>query len=98
TAGSGTLTFAPGTTTQTVTVPVVNDQVVEGVKQLLLRLKRPVNATLEVATGVGRVDPDDVGITNTAPTSVGVAGNATIVVTGGGFAGATTVKLTRAGQ
>jgi hypothetical protein len=98
TAASGTLTFAPGTTTQTIAVPVVDDQVVEGVKQLLLRLKRPVNATLDVATGIGRIDPDDVGITNTAPTSVGVAGNATIVVTGGGFGPGTTVKLTRAGQ
>ncbi|WP_028068063.1 carboxypeptidase regulatory-like domain-containing protein [Solirubrobacter soli] len=96
-AGSGTLTFPPGTTTRTVTVAVVNDQVVEGVKRFLLRLKRPVNATLDVATGVGRIDPDDVGITNAAPTSLGIAGNATVVVSGGGFGPGTKAKLTRAG-
>ena len=97
TASSGTLTFPAGSTSQTISVPVINDTVVEPVKQLLVRLRNPVNGTLEVATGVGTIEPDDVGITTAAPNSVGVDGNATIVVNGGGFAAGTTVKLTRAG-
>ena len=98
TASSGTLTFPAGATTQTVTVPVIDDAVVEPVKQLLLRLKHPVNASLETATGIGRIDPDDVGITTSAPTSVGNAGDATIVVNGGGFGPGTTARLTHVGQ
>ena len=86
TTASGTVTFPAGTLTQTITVPVINDTAVEPVKDMLVRLRHPVNATLDVATATGHIAPDDVGITTVAPTRVGDSGPATIGVTGGGFA------------
>ncbi len=50
---SGTLTFAPGQTTQTVTVPVLGDTVSEGNETVLVRLSNPVQATIGDAEGSG---------------------------------------------
>jgi chitinase len=46
TAVTGTLTFAPGTTTQTVSVPILNDTVADGTESFQLVLSSPTNATL----------------------------------------------------
>ncbi|MBN1675890.1 MAG: chitobiase/beta-hexosaminidase C-terminal domain-containing protein [Kiritimatiellae bacterium] len=43
---SGTLTFAPGTTNQSVAVTIVDDQSEEGEETILVSLSSPVNATL----------------------------------------------------
>ncbi|MFC0168152.1 Calx-beta domain-containing protein [Pseudoduganella danionis] len=43
---SGTLVFAPGVTTQTVRVALVNDLLVDGLEILKLNLSSPVNATI----------------------------------------------------
>ena len=51
TAASGTLTFAPGETTKTVSVSVADDALDEADEQFELRLSGPVNAT--VADGAG---------------------------------------------
>ncbi len=57
---SGTLTFAAGTTSQTVTVSVTGDAVEEPDKTVRLTLSGPTNATLgTAATGVGTIVDDD---------------------------------------
>jgi hypothetical protein len=45
-ASSGTLTFAPGVTTQTIVVPLLTDSVVEPPETFLVLLTSPANATL----------------------------------------------------
>jgi hypothetical protein len=60
TASSGTLTFAPGQTSQMFTVPIINDSADESNEQLTLRLDNPVNATLGAqATAVLLIIDDD---------------------------------------
>ena len=55
TAVSGTLTFAPGETTKTLTVAVVGDTLVEGFEQYSIQLRNPTNAflTFNPTTGIG---------------------------------------------
>jgi post-segregation antitoxin (ccd killing protein) len=48
---SGTLTFPPGTTTQTVTIPVVGDLLNEANETVLLNLSNATNATIADAQG-----------------------------------------------
>jgi T1SS-143 domain-containing protein len=59
TAGSGTLTFAPGVTSQTVTVPIANDTLDEADETFTVTLSAPTNATLADATGIGTIVDDD---------------------------------------
>ena len=74
TAASGTLTFAPGVTTQTVNVAVTGDTTVEPTETFTVTLTKPVGATLGTATATGTITNDDVAVT--APT-VSIA-NATV--------------------
>jgi aryl-phospho-beta-D-glucosidase BglC (GH1 family) len=69
TATSGTLTFAPGTTSQTVTVQVTGDTTVESDETFNVTLSSPTGATLAKATAVGTITNDDV----TPPTSGGAS-------------------------
>jgi len=62
-AQAGTLTFAPGVTTQLITVAVVGDAVFEASESFLINLTSPVNATIADPQGVGTLTNDD-----TAPT------------------------------
>jgi PKD repeat protein len=50
---SGTVTFAPGETAQTVTVPVVGDTVVEDDEWVAVRFADPTNATIGGFWGLG---------------------------------------------
>jgi M6 family metalloprotease-like protein len=50
TATSGTLTFNPGVTSQTISVPIINDTAVEGDETFTVTLSGPVNATLGATT------------------------------------------------
>ena len=59
TSRSGTLTFAPGVTSQTVTVPVIGDTSDENDETLQVNLTNPTNAALGVAQGVGTIVNDD---------------------------------------
>ena len=61
TAGSGTLTFAPGVVTQTITVPIGNDAVYEGAESFNVNLVSPTNATIADALGVGTIMDDGTG-------------------------------------
>jgi CSLREA domain-containing protein len=58
-AAAGTLTFAPGATTRTITVGVVGDTVVEPNKTFSVNLSAPTNATIAAATGTGTILDDD---------------------------------------
>jgi hypothetical protein len=74
TAATGTLTFNPSDTTQTVTVIVASDATVEPDETLTLTLSNPSNATLSDATGTGTITTDDVAVVdNTPPTILSVA-------------------------
>ena len=63
TATSGTLNFAAGQTTQTITVAITNDLVFEGTETFSVNLTAPVNATIADAQGLGTIVDND-----TAPT------------------------------
>jgi hypothetical protein len=59
TSRSGTLTFAPGATTQVIAVPIVGDPLSEGAETFTLTLTQPLNATIATATGTGTILDDD---------------------------------------
>ena len=58
-AGCINLDIQPGKTSQTVTVFIKGDTVVEGTEQFFLNLNNPVNATIARAQGVGTIIDDD---------------------------------------
>src|SRR5262249_5965502 len=58
-AQSGTLSFAPGTTAQTVTVAVNGDIAVEADETFSVNLSNAVNATIARGTGTGTIVNDD---------------------------------------
>jgi hypothetical protein len=77
------VTFAPGQTSQTVSVVVVGDGVAESDETVLLTLLSPVNATLGTTTGTLTVKDDDsrlvaaaVGPATTAALDLGTARHA----------------------
>jgi chitinase len=55
-ARTGTLTFPPGTTSRTVSVPTAVDAVAENDEYLWLRLTSPVNAEIADQWGIGYID------------------------------------------
>ena len=81
TAASGTLTFAPGDTTKTITVATIDDSVVESAETVLVNLSSPTGgATITTAQGTGTINDNDV-----APPSFAIS-NATAVTEGGTLA------------
>jgi ELWxxDGT repeat protein len=58
-ATSGTLTFAPGQTSATISVPIIDDPRDEPNEAFLLTLSAPVNAVLGRATAQGVIRDDD---------------------------------------
>lgn len=63
TSTSGTLTFTPGTTTQTITVPVIGETIPEANETFFVNLSGAVNATISDNQGVGTITNDDVPVT-----------------------------------
>ncbi len=59
TTTSGTLTFVAGTTTRTISVPVVGDTIDEANETFTLNLSNPTNATVTSAQGIGTITDDD---------------------------------------
>ena len=55
----GVLTFAPGVTAQTITVPVNGDVLDEFDEQFEVRLAYPLNATINVGRGLGTITDND---------------------------------------
>jgi hypothetical protein len=58
-AASGTLTFAPGSTSQPLPVQVLGDLIAEPDETFFVNLTGPTNATLGDAQGVGTIGDDD---------------------------------------
>jgi hypothetical protein len=75
-AAGGTLTFAPGEVSKTVSVTVVGDTLVEGNETYFLNLTGPANATLADAQAVGTIVDDDT-VSNRPPTAVNDEASAT---------------------
>jgi hypothetical protein len=59
TAASGTLSFAPGETTRTISVGVKADRLIETDETFTVQLSNPVGATLAEAKGTGTIQNDD---------------------------------------
>jgi hypothetical protein len=69
-AQSGTLTFAAGQTTKSVTIGVVGDTSVEANETFNVTLSSPIGLVLGAAsTGVGTITNDDVALIGVAPVS-----------------------------
>ena len=59
TASTGTLTFAPGDTSETVTVPILHDTLDEPNETYFVTLSSPTNATVSDNTGAGTITDND---------------------------------------
>ncbi|MCW1956995.1 MAG: cellulase family glycosylhydrolase [Mycobacterium sp.] len=68
TAATGTVTFAPGVTTQTIAVKVTGDTVVEPAETFTVTLSNPTGATLARTTATATISNDDIA---TPPPSSG---------------------------
>src|SRR5690606_34203271 len=58
---SGTLSFAPGSTSQQVVVPILNDGIYEGSEHFSVKLSGATNASIADDTGVGTIVDDGTG-------------------------------------
>lgn len=95
TATTGTLTFAPGTTTQQIKVKVAGDTTVEPTETFTVTLAAPSGATLGTAAATGTITNDDTAVVVTAPT-ISIA-NATVAEGNSGTSTATfAVTLSKA--
>ncbi|MBW4543591.1 MAG: glycoside hydrolase family 9 protein [Symplocastrum torsivum CPER-KK1] len=59
TATSNTLSFAPGQTSQTISLPIVGNTLAEGSENFTLNLSNPTNATISDAQAVGTIIDND---------------------------------------
>ena len=59
TAATGTVTFAPGQTSQEIRVPIVGDNAVEGSESFTLTLFDPSGASIAAGTATGTITNDD---------------------------------------
>ncbi len=66
----GTLTFAGGATSQTITVPVIGDTAVEPNETFTVALSNPTNATIADGQGVGTIVNDDSALPPTGSITV----------------------------
>src|SRR5207244_288685 len=81
-AASGTLTFAAGETSKTVTVPVLGNTIDQSDRSFTVLLTNPVNGTLAKATGSGVILDNDPAITISSVSVVeGDAGSTPAVFT-----------------
>jgi hypothetical protein len=79
---SGTVTFPPGSVSQTVNVLVIGDQSTEPYETFTLDLSNPVNAVIADGTGVGTIQNDEIATASIGDCTVveGNAGNVGCVV------------------
>jgi uncharacterized repeat protein (TIGR01451 family) len=90
TAGSGTLTFAAGVTSQPITVPVAGDALDEANETFTVTLTNPGNATIADGTALGTITDDD------APPSISIADATVTEGNAGTIAAVFTVTLSAA--
>lgn len=60
-ATTGTVTFQPGQTSQTISVPLINDAIYEGSERFLVKLSGASNAAIQVGTGEAEILDDGRG-------------------------------------
>ncbi|MBI2704016.1 MAG: PQQ-dependent sugar dehydrogenase [Actinobacteria bacterium] len=89
TASSGTVTFAPGETSQSVLVPVAGDEVDEPVEKFSVRLSGLSGATMADSSAIVNVLDDDAPISVSVSDAVAVEGNS------GSVPASFTVQLSR---
>ncbi|MEB3213188.1 MAG: Calx-beta domain-containing protein [Leptolyngbyaceae bacterium] len=56
---AGTVTFAPGTTSQTIFVPVISDAVEENAETFSVKLRKPTKGAIADSDGIGTILDDD---------------------------------------
>ena len=83
TAVSGTLTFAPGETSRTFTVPILSDNIDEANETAILTLSNPTNTTIRDATGTLTISDDDIVGDDTANILTGTSGVDSLFGNGG---------------
>ncbi len=83
TATGGTLNFAAGVTSQTVTVNIADDTIFEGNETFNVNLSGATNATIATATGVGTIIDNDAAptVSSVSAASVTEGGNLVHTVT-----------------
>lgn len=96
TSTSGTLTFIPGTTMQTITVPVIGDTTPEANETFFVNLSGAVNATIADNQGLGTITNDDVPVSVSPATLPGgtVAAAYSDTLTASGGSGPYTLAVT----
>ncbi|MFM7577050.1 MAG: Calx-beta domain-containing protein, partial [Microcystaceae cyanobacterium] len=72
TSTSGTLTFAPGVTSQTINIPILNDAVSESDETFTLSLSNPSNGTLGSVTSIVTTITDTLTASTTTSLPPGV--------------------------
>ena len=81
TSTTGTLTFSPGITTQTISVPIIGDTALESDETFTVTLSNPSGATLgTVSQGTGTIINDDSSVSLTSSLNPSLAGQ-TITLT-----------------
>ncbi|MCA1841692.1 MAG: hypothetical protein LC792_00615, partial [Actinobacteria bacterium] len=78
---SGTLTFFPGETSQTVAVPVIGDTVNEGDEDFALTLSGPVNGTVTTTAGRAGITDDDLSRLDIADAAIAEGDNGAATLT-----------------
>ncbi|WP_219907663.1 Calx-beta domain-containing protein [Aphanothece hegewaldii] len=93
------MTFTPGQTSKTLTVPIIGDTTVEPDETFVVNLTSPTNATLADAIGQGTIQNDDVAATTiqfSKPSFTSTEGGNTTTVTisrSGTLANSSTVQF-----
>lgn len=67
TAVTGTVSFAPNTTSRTVSVPIIGDTAQETTETFLLLLNTPVNAVITDGSATGTILDNDAPVASTVP-------------------------------
>ena len=95
-AASGTVSFAPGESSKTITVSVLGDAVVEPNETFTITLSAPSNLVLGDASGTGTINNDDVMapiVSAISPSAGPTTGGTVVTVSGSNFTGATSVTF-----
>ncbi|QMS87192.1 DUF4347 domain-containing protein [Nostoc edaphicum CCNP1411] len=66
---TGTLTFNPGVTTQTITIPILDDLVAESSERFFVNLTNPTNATISDSQAIGTISDNDIAGVTISPTT-----------------------------
>jgi hypothetical protein len=95
TAKSGTVSFASGTTSQTVTVATIDDHVVTGALSMYLNLSSPSgSATISDNQGVGTINNIDSSGTTTIQLTSGTSENLRTIANANGYTGSSSANYT----